>query len=192
MNNYDASMANMYSTPSTGSSVARKIGGAVVGGMLGMTAYYIPVSKDVFVNKAFSIHSENVNADINSLKQAATEIGSSSGLSTENKIFLNKLAVSENLTAIIDKCKTLEESIKNSTSVKNITHGFADGFESFKKNASGIAKFPGYYRRTFSRHWTYTRYTIITTRRKTFYNHRKRHPTTFNIHRKNCKKIWTH
>lgn len=135
MTNYDvASYPQAMQSPR--SRKANKVGAAMVGGLAGMGAYYIPVTKNNFVDQAFKVHSKNVNADIEGLKQAAGELSlSSPKLSNESKILLNRLGVRDNLTDIFDKTKTLSDEITDSTSVKSIKSGFASGFEAFKKNA---------------------------------------------------------
>ena len=60
--NYDASM-NYGSSPV--STRSKRIGATLLGGMLGMTCYYLPISKDTFVNSAFSVTRKNAENDIN-------------------------------------------------------------------------------------------------------------------------------
>ncbi|MFR1672280.1 MAG: hypothetical protein ACLSWI_04970 [Candidatus Gastranaerophilaceae bacterium] len=134
MSNYDASIGPMVQ--SSPNSKTKKTGAAILGGLVGMTAYYLPVSKDVFVNQAFNVHKREVTGQINGLKQAAGELSNGTNLSTESKMLLNKLSVAENINDILDKSKVLEESITDSTSVKNLKSSFANGFAAFKKNAS--------------------------------------------------------
>ncbi len=148
MSNYDPTIT--YNNPAYGQSYynqpvvmttspGKKLGHALMGGLIGMGAYYLPVNKDVFVNKAFKVHKEQVGNDIKSLTQTASTMSISSGdLSIENKLMLQKLGVSENLTAVMDKAKDLEKSITDSAIVKNTKKGFENGFEAFKKSASSM------------------------------------------------------
>lgn len=134
MGNYDVAIPSVQPPQS---SKAKKAGMAVLGGMLGMSAYYLPISKDTFVNEAFKVHTRNVRSDINGLKQAAGELSTSSpNLSTDSKLLLNKLGVTEDITDIFSKSKDLETQITDSSSVKNIKNMYANGFAAFKKNAS--------------------------------------------------------
>lgn len=136
MANYDASIG--YPPPqSVRTSRTKKAGAAVLGGIAGMGAYYLPVSKDAFVNEAFKVHKKEVTNQINGLKQAAGELESGAGtLTTESKMLLNKLGVGSTVGDVMAKSKLLEAEITDSNSVKNIKSTFANGFAAFKKNAS--------------------------------------------------------
>lgn len=137
MTNYDAAVGYAPIGQGGANKKAKKAGAALLGGLVGMTAYYLPVSKDVFVNQAFSVHKKEINNHINGLKQAAGELSSGTpSLSIESKMLLNKLSVAENVTDIMAKSKELEKSITDSTEVKNLKSTFANGFAAFKKNAS--------------------------------------------------------
>ena len=52
----------MYYSPSAVKK--RKAGATIFGGLLGMTAYYLPVTKDEFVNKAFKVTKAEANSKI--------------------------------------------------------------------------------------------------------------------------------
>lgn len=131
--NYDASV-NYGSSPRT-SARAKRIGATLLGGMLGMTCYYLPISKDTFVNTAFSVTRKNAENDIKILTQAAEEIHKNK-LSDENKIFLRRLGVADTLDAISDKCKALRESVTDPDTVKALKKDFADNFKTYRKDAS--------------------------------------------------------
>ena len=130
--NYDASMNYGTSPVSTRS---KRIGATLLGGMLGMTCYYLPISKDTFVNTAFSVTRKNAENDIKILTQAAEEIHKKK-LSDENKIFIRRLGVAETLDDIGQKCKDLRESVTDPTTVKALKKDFADNFTKYKKDAS--------------------------------------------------------
>lgn len=134
MNNYDASMnyGGAYPAPT---SKSKKAGAALLGGLVGMTCYYLPVGKDVFVNEAFRVTKNCTEKDIKGLEEAAAEI-SKDKLSSEGKLLLRRLGVSETVDAVADKCKTLKESLANPTNVKNMKADFDKNFKSYKKQAS--------------------------------------------------------
>lgn len=134
MNNYDASMnyGGAYPAPT---SKSKKAGAALMGGLLGMTCYYLPISKDVFVNEAFRVTKNNAEKDMKALEQAAGEI-SKNNVSGESKILLKRLGVSETIDAIADKCKTLRASITDPATVKAMKADFDSNFKSYKKQAS--------------------------------------------------------
>ncbi len=130
--NYDVSMTPIAKRPSEKS---RRVGATLMGGMLGMTCYYLPISKDTFVNSAFRVTRKNAEKDIKTLTLAAEEI-SKNKLSEENRIILKEMSVAENLSAISEKCKELKESITDPDTVKNLKKSFADNFKKYKKDAS--------------------------------------------------------
>ena len=103
---------------------SKRIGATVLGGLLGMTCYYLPVNKDLFVGTAFSVARKNAEKNIKALEIAADEI-SKNKLTNENKIFLTQMGVSENLQSIAQKCKELKESITDKDKV--IAHVNSNG-----------------------------------------------------------------
>ena len=56
-----------------------------------MNAYYLPIKKDVFVQKAYDITKDEANAQIASLAQAAKEVETKK-VSTESKMICKKWA----------------------------------------------------------------------------------------------------
>lgn len=118
-----------------GFSPTKMLGGALLGGTLGMAAYYIPVNKNAFVNEAFKVTKKNTEADIVNLKVAANEV-KEARVTNESKILLQRLGVAEDFDAIINKCKTLHDSVNDSAAVKNLKSTFETGFDGFKKQAS--------------------------------------------------------
>lgn len=134
MSNYDVAYPPVQSPQP---KKVKKLGAALLGGLAGMTAYYIPVTKNNFVDEAFKVHRRYITNDINGLKQAAGELSQSTpNLSNESKLLLNKLGVSHDIDDVFQKSKDLEFEITDSSSVKNIKNSFANGFDTFKKNAS--------------------------------------------------------
>ena len=131
--NYDAAMNPIPAQRP--SEKSRRIGATLMGGMLGMTCYYLPISKDTFVNSAFSVVRKNAEKDIKTLTLAAEEI-SKNRLSEENRIILKEMGVDETQAAISAKCKELKESITDPDTVKNLKKSFAENFKKYKKDAS--------------------------------------------------------
>lgn len=114
---------------------SKRIGATVLGGLLGMTCYYLPVNKDLFVGTAFSVARKNAEKNIKALEIAADEI-SKNKLTNENKIFLTQMGVSENLQSIAQKCKELKESVTDKDKVKALKKDFADNFKKYVKDES--------------------------------------------------------
>ena len=119
----------------TVSEKSKRIGATLLGGMLGMACYYLPVSKDTFVNEAFRVTKRNAEKDIQALSTAAEEF-SKHKLTNESKILLHRLNVTESFEAIKEKCKALTESVTDSDRVKALKKDFADNFKRYKKDAS--------------------------------------------------------
>ena len=114
---------------------SKRIGATVLGGLIGMTCYYLPVNKDLFVGTAFNVARKNTEKDIKALEIAADEI-SKNKLTNENKIFLTQMGVSENLQSIAQKCKELKEAITDKAKVLALKKDFADNFKNYKNNES--------------------------------------------------------
>ena len=136
MVNYEAQI-NQTPTPylpvQPGSSRKKQAGLAIAGGLLGMTAYYLPVSKDSFVNKAFEMKRNENFDDIRRLRDIAEEVEKEK-LSTESKMILEQMGLTEDISAITRKCDALEKEVTDVASVKTIKDYFIDSFESCKKN----------------------------------------------------------
>lgn len=121
----------LYLSPSA--SKKRKVGATIFGGLLGMTAYYLPVTKDEFVSKAFKITKNEANSKIASLAQAVKEIEKNS-LSSESKMILQEMGVNADITAITNKCMEIDKTVSDPDSVKSLKKFFNDNFKNFKKN----------------------------------------------------------
>lgn len=128
-----------YDNRCAGFSSKKIIGNAIIGGTVGMAAYYLPVTKSAFVEEAYDVTKKAAEKDILDLKQAAKEVKDSK-LSEDSKLTLQRLSVSESCDAIIDKCKKLFNSVNDPDKVKELKKGFADGFKEFKKSASSMDK----------------------------------------------------
>lgn len=118
------------SSPTTKANV---VGLALLGGIIGMPGYYLPVRKNTFVNRAFNIKRDNNYDKIDCLKEAAKEVEKRK-LSTESKLLLRDLGVGQSLTSITRKCQELEKEVTDKASVKRMKEHFADVFENCGKD----------------------------------------------------------
>lgn len=109
-----------------------KATGAVLG-VVGMSAYYLPVTKDRFVRTAFNIVKNQTEDTIEQLNDAALSLAKGK-LKPEDKVILSQNGVAETVDAINTKIADLTKSITDSNVVKNIKKGFADNFKDFKKS----------------------------------------------------------
>lgn len=134
--NYEAQVNQMpvpYYYPPRGSSKKRVLGMAVAGGLIGMNAYYLPVNKDVFVQRAFDMTRNDAFDDISRLRDIAIEVDKED-VSTESKMILQQMGVAEDRGAIANKCIELENKVTDKGSVKALKDSFATAFDNFKKN----------------------------------------------------------
>jgi len=122
-----------YYYPQTGSSKKRKYGTMLIGGLLGMNAYYLPVSKDTFVQRGFDIKRDDNFDQIRKLKTVAEEI-EKENLSTESKMILQEMGLPEDINAVTAKCVALEKEVTDPSSVRTIKEKFINSFENFKKH----------------------------------------------------------
>lgn len=137
MVNYDAQVGQMptpyYSGGSSSGSFKRKLGLALAGGMIGMNAYYLPVQKDSFVNRAFDITKKEADEQISTLKGIAEEVANNS-VSTESKMILQDFGLAEDVVAITNKCTELDKRVSDPASVKALKEDFSRNFKRYKKN----------------------------------------------------------
>lgn len=136
MINYDAQISQMptpYYYGTRGSSRKKQLGMMVLGGLIGMNAYYMPIKKDVFVQRGFDMVRDTAKEDIERLTAIAQEVAKNK-LSTESRLYLQNLGISEDINAISAYCKALEDSVTDSLAVKNIKDGFIDSFDTHGKN----------------------------------------------------------
>lgn len=132
--NYEAQINQMpypYLQASTTYSKKRKLGMMAAGGLIGMNAYYIPVSKDVFVQRGFDMKRNENYSQIRILKNIATEV-EKNNISEESKIILQEMRLNADVNEIIAKCDSLKKDVTEANSVKQIKDKFIDCFERFK------------------------------------------------------------
>ena len=103
-------------------------------GTVGLLAYHLPITKGRYVSNAFSVVRNEALANIDGLNESALELTKNNRLKPEQKLFLSRLGVSENLADIDAKVKVLKESITDADTIKAMKQGFADTFEACKKN----------------------------------------------------------
>ena len=89
-------------TPSNSTSMAA---GTVLG-LVGMNAYFLPVTKERYIKSAFAVHRNITNSNISRLDEAAISL-SKKRLKTEQKLFLSQMSVPEDMNAIKVKIKQL-------------------------------------------------------------------------------------
>lgn len=111
----------------------KAIGAGAVLGMAGMTAYYLPITKDRFVRNSYDIVTSKTKSDIEMLDEAALAL-SNKNLKNEHKLFLSQLGVDETIEAINTKVAELKKSLTDSDTVKNLKEGFLENFQNFKKS----------------------------------------------------------
>ncbi len=102
-------------------------------GVVGMSAYYLPVTKDRFIRNAYDIRKEMAEDKIELLNKSAEEL-SKKKLSSESKIFLKDIGVAENIDDIANKCAELKKSFTDDGLVKTMKTYYADNFKNFKKS----------------------------------------------------------
>lgn len=124
-----------YYQPNPAAARKRKIGLMATGALIGMNAYYLPVKKDAFVQKAFDITKNDTNSQIKALAKAAKEV-EAKNLSTESKMILREMGVSEDLKAITKKCIELDAKVNNINSVNNLKINFINNYDAYKKHPS--------------------------------------------------------
>ncbi len=128
-----SNMTYYQSNPSA--SRKHKIGAMMAGGLIGMNAYYLPVKKDTFVQRAFDITKLNTQKQISTLAKIAKEIDENK-ISTESKMILQEMGLEQDIDAITKKCIELDKTITDETSVKNLKDKFIKNYDTFKKQPS--------------------------------------------------------
>ncbi len=124
-----------FNHPAQVSPKSKRVGATILGGLLGMTCYYLPINKDTFVNTAFRVSKRNAQKDMKTLQVVADEI-SKNKLSNESKIFLTGLGVGEDISSIASKCSEIKDSITDKVKVTALKKEFADNFKNYKKDGS--------------------------------------------------------
>ena len=120
-----------YYQPNPSAARKRKIGATMAGALIGMNAYYLPVSKDIFIQRAFDITKNQTQSQIATLAKIAKEVDKKA-VSTESKMILQEMGLTEDVSVITQKCIELDKKITDKTAVKN----FANNFDTFKKQPS--------------------------------------------------------
>ena len=124
-----------YYPPSPSAQKKRTVGLAVAGGLIGMNAYYIPIKKDVFVQRAFDVTHDEATTQIMALKNAAKEVLEGK-VSPESKMILQEMGLSEDFHQITNKCIDLDRKVSDPSNVKRLKADFASNFDNYKKDAS--------------------------------------------------------
>ena len=119
-----------YYQPNPSAARKRKIGATMAGALIGMNAYYLPVSKDIFIQRAFDITKNQTQSQIATLAKIAKEVDKKA-VSTESK-----MGLTEDVSVITQKCIELDKKITDKTAVKNLKDNFANNFDTFKKQPS--------------------------------------------------------
>ncbi len=135
MINYDAQISQTptpYYYGTARSSKKKQLGMMVLGGLVGMNAYYMPVQKDVFVQRGFDMVRDKADEQIERLTKIAREVAKNK-VTTESRLYLQNLGVAEDVDAISRECTAIEESVSDSASVKNIKDSLIDSFDKHGK-----------------------------------------------------------
>ena len=112
---------------------SKSIGAGACLGLIGMNAYFLPVTKDRFVRTAFNIVKEDTEDKLEFFKNSAIQVMDKK-VKPENKLFLLQQGVAEDVEAINAKCVELKKSITDKDIVSVLKKGLEDNFKSFKKS----------------------------------------------------------
>ena len=124
-----------YYQPNPAAARKRKIGATMAGALIGMNAYYLPVTKDIFIQRAFDKTKKETQIQIATLANIAKEIDKKE-INTQSKMILQEMGLSENVSEITQKCMELDKKITDKIAVKNLKDNFANNFDIFKKQPS--------------------------------------------------------
>ena len=111
----------------------KSIGAGACLGLIGMNAYFLPVTKDRFVRTAFNIVKEDTEDKIELFKDSAIQVLNKK-VKPENKLFLLQQGIAEDIDAINAKCVELKKSITDKDSVSILKKSLEDNFKNFKKS----------------------------------------------------------
>lgn len=112
---------------------SKAIGAGTALGVIGMSAYHLPVTKNRFVRTAYNVQKGLTEDIIERLNDSADEVAKNK-VTPETKVFLNEHGVAETLDAISNKCIELKKSITDKNAVKTLKEYFANNFKDFKKS----------------------------------------------------------
>lgn len=124
---------SMNITPQTSSNNSTSMAAGTVLGLVGMNAYFLPVTKERYIKNAFAVHKSIINSDIAKLDEAAIALAKRR-LKTEQKLFLSQIGVPEKMDDIKIKITELINSITSPVEVKNAKQLFATSFKNVKKS----------------------------------------------------------
>lgn len=114
-------------------SKTNSIGTGAVCGIVGMSAYHLPVTKDRFVRTAYNIVKEQTEEALEEMNEAAVS-AQKGRLSNEQKVLLAQNSVGESVAEINTKIAELKKVILDSDTVKNIKSEFSNNFADYKKS----------------------------------------------------------
>ena len=109
-------------------------GGAGLG-LVGMSAYYLPITKERFVETAFSLAKDDANDSVEKLNDSALAL-TKGRLNAEQKLYLSQEGLAEDVVAINGKIKQLKESVTEDSNVKALKEKYADMFADCKKDCT--------------------------------------------------------
>ena len=124
----------IYSTNITPRERSKAISSGVGLGTVGMLAYHLPVTKGRYVSEAFNVVKNEALDNIAGLDEVALELTKRNRTTPEQKVFLSRLGVAEDVVDIDNKVRALKESITDTDTIKNLKQSFADAFDVCKKN----------------------------------------------------------
>lgn len=134
MENYAMQQVPYYSNSRSG-TIRNAVGMTMAGGLIGMTAYYLPVQKGSFVQQAFDITKKEAEEEIVTLKNIAEEV-TQNKVTTQSKMILQDMGLTEDVVQITNKCSEIDKKVTDSVSVKSIKDDFSRNFEAYKKNSA--------------------------------------------------------
>ena len=112
---------------------SKSIGAGTALGIIGMSAYHLPINKNRFVRTAYNVQKNLTEDIIERLNDSADEVAKNK-VTPETKVFLSEHGVAETLDAISDKCRDLKKSITDKNAVKTMKEYFSNKFKNFKKS----------------------------------------------------------
>ena len=138
MVNYEAQINQApipYYTIPVKSSKDNILGMSIAGGIVGMNAYFLPIKKDAFVQRAFNVTKQEAFNHINTLEKIAREVEQNQ-ISPKSKMILQDFGLSEDIVEIGRKCSDLAEEVTDPDKVKALKADFDNNFDNYKKKPS--------------------------------------------------------
>ena len=87
-------------------------------GVVGMSAYYLPITKNRFVRNAFDVTKGIAEDKLEILNDSALELTKRGELSGDRAVFLRELGVAEDLDSISRKCSEIKKLLPIRTLLK--------------------------------------------------------------------------